>query len=84
MTPGLVALYSQNLTNTDTWFREANWLFDWEVGSVGMETTHMCSYMCWFAEGSVDNGSLCYVPNVGPPPPPGVIDVCNLHALGKK
>ena len=81
MTPGLVALYPNNLTNADTWSREADWLLDWTVGSVGMETTHMCSYMCWFAEGSVDHGSLCYMPQLGPSAPLGV-DVCDVHAIG--
>ena len=53
--------HPQNLRNPSSWQREANWMLDSSVGEPGMETCHMCSYMCWTAEGSDDDGSLCYM-----------------------
>ena len=57
---GVVILRPEDLRNPSSWQREANWILDTSVGEPGMETCHMCSYMCWMAEGSIDDGSLCY------------------------
>jgi len=78
MAPGLVALFPENMTNAATWETESNWLLDYKVGTRGVVTTHMCTYMCWFAQGSVDDGSLCYIPESGPPVPPGA-DPCEVR-----